>query len=169
MLDWDEYKIEIYNLIAYCYSQKYYNSDCQETDLIKQAKEQLKQLEKIIAEENQRENFKLKINLGNCEIHLGNFKAALQYFYDADSFLDGINSQNSPGEFYLWRSGKLICYLSCIEQYKSELEQEFQIFTSNIDEWNEGVQYCKKHFQHLDKYLNKLEEEFNTFKNKVNT
>ncbi|WP_315660741.1 hypothetical protein [Limnospira sp. PMC 1298.21] len=168
LLDWAEYKIEIYNLIAYCYSQKYYNSYCQETNLIKKAKKQLEQLKEIIAEKNQRENFKLKINLGNCEIHLGDFKAALQYFYDADSYLDGINSQNSPGEFYLWRVGKLICYLSCIEQYKSELDQEFQIFTSNIDEWNEGLRYCKKNFQHLEKYLNKLEEEFNTFKNQVN-
>jgi tetratricopeptide (TPR) repeat protein len=164
LLDWGEDQIEIYNLIAYCYSQKYYDSDCQETNLIKQAKEQLKQLEKIIAEDNQRENFKLKINLGNYEIHLGDFKAALQYFHEADSCLDGINSQNSPGEFYLWRVGKLICYLSCIQQYKSELEQEFQIFTSNIDEWNEGLKYCKIHFQHLGKYLTKLEEEFDKFK-----
>jgi hypothetical protein len=169
LLDWAEYQIEIYNLIAYCYSQKYYDSYCQETNMLKKAKEHLKQLEEIIAEDNQRENFKLKINLENFEIHLGDFKAALQYFCDADSCLDGINSQNSPGEFYLWRAGKLICYLSCVEQYRSELEQEFRVFTYNINEWNEGLEYCKKHFRHLAKYLNKLGEEFNIFKNKVNT
>jgi len=164
LLDWAEYKIEIYNLMAYCYSQKYYDSDCQETDLLKQAKEKLKQLEKIIAEENKRENFKLKINLGNYEIHLGNFKMALQYFYDADSCIDGINSKNSPSEFYLWQFGKLICYSSCVDRHKTELNQEFQKFVSNIDEWNEGLKYCKKNFSHLDKYLKKLEEEFEKFK-----
>lgn len=164
-----EYEREIYNLVAYCYSQKYYDSDCQETDLIKQAKHKLKQLEEIIAEENQREIFNLKINLGNCEIHLGNFKAALQYFGDADICIDGINSKTSPGEFYLWQFGKLICYSCCVDRHNTELNQEFQKFVDNIDEWNEGLRYCKKNFQHLDKYLNKLEEEFNTFKNQVNT
>lgn len=164
MSNWPEYQRETYNLIAYCYSQKYYDLDCQETDLIKQAKEQLKQLEKIIAEENTREVFNLKINLGNCEIHLEKFQEALEYFNSAESFIDGINSINSPSEFYLWRAGKLICYLSCIDKCKTELNQEFQIFTSNIDEWNEGLKYCKKHFPHLDKYLKKLEEEFEKFK-----
>ena len=168
LLDWSEYKVEIYNLIAYCYSEKYYDSNCKETNLIKQAKEHLKQLDKITAKKitakkNPREIFNLKINLGYCEIHLGNFREALEYFEASDNFVDGINPKNFPSQFYLWRAGKLICYLY-YEQYKTELEQEFEKFITSPNEWNNGLRFCKQRFKPLGNHLNKLEQKFNEFK-----